>query len=189
MLLGEGTRSLTWRSLALLFGLGIHGVFEGVALGLQDKSDALFGLLFGVMSHEALCAIAFGINLAGHRVSAGVAFLTTVLFSLSIPFGMVAGFVVNRQKAGTGAGDVVRIALEGLAAGKISPLALSVAIRSEKISLGTFVYVSFMDMLAHELGHSHDDHGQEGPGARWRLAKVLCVCAGFFLFLGLTFIA
>lgn len=109
-------------------GLGIHGVFEGVALGLQDNREALFGLLFGVMSHEALCAIAFGINLAGHRASVGVAFLTVVLFSLSIPFGMVAGFVVNRQKSNSGTGDIVRIALEGLAAGKILPFLLNLDI-------------------------------------------------------------
>lgn len=171
MLLNEGTRSLSWRSVALLLGLGIHGVFEGVALGLQDSSDALFGLLFGVMSHEALCAVAFGINLAGNRASPGVAFLTVVLFSLSIPFGMVAGFVVRSRKSDSAGGEMIRIALEGLAA-------------------GTFVYVAFMDMLANELatghGHSHG-HGEESQD-RWRLAKVFCVCAGFSLFLGLTFI-
>lgn len=51
------------------------------------------------------------------------------------------------------------------------------------------MYVSFMDMLAHELGGGHGEAGQDSPDARWRLAKVLCVCAGFLLFLGLTFIA
>lgn len=148
--------TLNWRSVALLMGLGIHGAFEGVALGLQETSEALFSLLFGVMTHEVLCAVAFGINLAGHKVKYCVGFLTIVLFSVSIPLGMIGGFVVRlRQSSSTGS-ILARIILEGLAA-------------------GTFVYVAFVDMLNHELSNN-----------KCRLAKVLCVCFGFLLFFGLT---
>lgn len=138
-------------------GLGIHGAFEGVALGLQESAEALFSLLFGVMTHEVLCAVAFGINLAGHKIRFSIGFLTVVLFSLSIPLGMVGGIIVHRHQTNSASSILVRIVLEGLAA-------------------GTFVYVAFIDMLNNELATN-----------KCRLAKVLCVCFGFLLFFGLTF--
>lgn len=60
--------NLSFRSLALMFGLGVHNLFEGLALGLQDSNNQFLNVLLGILIHEVLCAMAFGISLAQQRL-------------------------------------------------------------------------------------------------------------------------
>jgi zinc transporter 1/2/3 len=70
---------LSVRSLLLLFGLSIHSLFEGSALGLQTDAGDFIRLLIAIMLHEVLCAFAFGLSLAEQR-SPSMASLTSIVF-------------------------------------------------------------------------------------------------------------
>uniref|UniRef100_A0A915IVM0 Zinc transporter ZIP3 n=1 Tax=Romanomermis culicivorax TaxID=13658 RepID=A0A915IVM0_ROMCU len=156
----EDDQSLNWRSAALLLSLGIHGVFEGVALGLQDTPDAFWKLLGGVMTHEILCALAFGVNLAATKMTVKSAFLSALLLAFTVPGGMLSGLFFHADSQGSYSHKslLVKIILEGFAA-------------------GTFVHVAFFHMLKEELAEQNDNY---------RFLKILCIFCGFLLFFFIT---
>lgn len=102
--------------------------YSGVALGVQEDSTAFGKLLFGVLSHEILCAIAFGIQMANLRPC--TAFFASLIFSLMIPLGIGLGGLLALLPGAFAA--YLRAILEGIAA-------------------GTFVYVVCMEMLPMEF--------------------------------------
>uniref|UniRef100_A0A8C6TXZ7 Zinc transporter ZIP3 n=1 Tax=Neogobius melanostomus TaxID=47308 RepID=A0A8C6TXZ7_9GOBI len=118
------------RLVSLVLALSAHSVFEGLALGLQDRGDKLGGLFLGVAVHETLAAVALGVSVA----------------KASLPMRDAAklGATVS-----TLAGSVVSAVLQGLAA-------------------GTFLFVTFFEILAPELEEKED-----------RLLKVLFLVLGY----------
>lgn len=77
----------------LLISLGIHSLFEGLALGLQTSPGTLFRLSIGVALHELLMAFALGVSVAKIRLPLATAWKLAFLFSATIPAGQVNKFV------------------------------------------------------------------------------------------------
>jgi len=149
------------RSLALMMGLSVHSFLEGIAVGIQVKKDEFWSMIFAVMLHEVLCALAFGITLAQQTRVTGRLSLATVfsavMVAITIPLGMCVGWVMPKTETETAL--YARFVLEGIAA-------------------GTFVYVSCMEMLAPEIVGAHSC----GSHRCWPLIQMLSVCAGAILF-------
>lgn len=135
------------RLLSLALALSAHSVFEGLALGLQDKGDKLGGLFLGVAVHETLAAVALGVSVAKASLAMRDAVKLGVTVSAMIPLGVVVG--VSIDSAHTLAARVVSVVLQGLAA-------------------GTFLFVTFFEILARELEENQD-----------RLLKVLFLVLGY----------
>lgn len=135
------------RLISLVLALSAHSVFEGLALGLQDKGDKLGSLFLGVAVHETLAAVALGVSIAKASLPMGDALKLGVTVSAIIPLGVVVG--VSIESAQTLAGNMVSVVLQGLAA-------------------GTFLFVTFFEILARELEEKQD-----------RLLKVLFLVLGY----------
>lgn len=168
------------RTLFLLFGLSTHSLFEGVALGVQHEREDFMNVLIAVMFHEVLCCVAYGVSMAQQHTPVRAALPTVLILSASIPTGMIIAVLVDHINSDS---LMLRFILEGLAA-------------------GTFVYVSCVEMLSAELGHSHGhnhsgDHGREHderhidhakpPSPFQGLMKATAVVFGVFLFWSLKF--
>lgn len=73
----------------LMVSLGVHSIFEGLALGLQTSIPQLINLVVGVAVHELLVAFAMGVNVSRLRLKPHTVFKLALVFSASIPAGQV----------------------------------------------------------------------------------------------------
>lgn len=137
-----------FRSLALLFALSLHSLFEGLAIGLQSNVSDLIQILVAVVLHKMVVAFSLGLNLVQTELSVSSIVKSNFLFSITSPLGMCIavalqefGHIINSS--------IMNGILQGLAC-------------------GTFVYVTFFEVLPHELSHSEN-----------RLLKLLALLLGF----------
>ena len=127
--------SIGLRSIILWLALGIHSIFEGLALGLQDETMPYVNLLIGVIAHEVLMAFALGVNLAKQKIALCTVVPLIIVFSLTIPIGMAAG--IGLGEIHTFSGALSAVIIQGIAA-------------------GTFLYVIFFEILPPEIEDSKD---------------------------------
>ncbi|XP_012885134.1 PREDICTED: zinc transporter ZIP2 [Dipodomys ordii] len=136
------------RALVLLLSLSFHSVFEGLAVGLQTTIAATIQLCVAVLAHKGL--VVFGVGLRLVKLGTGSQWAAFSILSLALmsPLGLALGMSVATGDSEGGQG-LAQAVLEGVAA-------------------GTFLYVTFLEILPRELA---------GPGAP--LTKWCCVAAGF----------
>lgn len=79
----------------LMVSLGVHSIFEGLALGLQTSIPALINLVVGVAVHELLVAFAMGVNVSRLRLKPPTVMKLALIFSASIPAGQVCLFCLS----------------------------------------------------------------------------------------------
>ncbi|CAL1267093.1 unnamed protein product [Larinioides sclopetarius] len=117
----------------LMVSLGIHSLFEGLALGLQTSVPVLVNLVVGVAVHELLVAFAMGVNVSRLRLPAPTAIKLALIFSASIPAGQLLGLLIGHYQST--AAVAVSASLQGLAA-------------------GTFIHVTFLEVIPAEFNES-----------------------------------
>uniref|UniRef100_A0A671DKB3 Solute carrier family 39 member 2 n=1 Tax=Rhinolophus ferrumequinum TaxID=59479 RepID=A0A671DKB3_RHIFE len=137
-----------FRALILLLSLSFHSVFEGLAVGLQMTVVATVQLCVAVLAHKGLVAFGVGLRLVQAGTGTRRAALSILSFALMSPLGVAIGLAVAGGDSEGGRG-LAQAVLEGVAA-------------------GTFLYVTFLEILPRELA------GPEAPLAKWG-----CVAAGF----------
>jgi zinc transporter 1/2/3 len=69
------TRRAHFRSIIYIMALSLHGIFEGLALGLQSTETSVWLLCFALCLHRCVLAFQLGMDLCGARESQGTAFL------------------------------------------------------------------------------------------------------------------
>jgi len=147
----------TLRSFMLLVALSFHSIFEGIAIGLQEEEGSLLSIFIAVMSHKAVMAFSLGLNIAQSDLSLRNFILSNVVFSLSSPIGIGIGIGMCGMPPSL-SHDICSGILQGIAG-------------------GTFLYITFFEVLPHELNVPNN-----------RLWKVLFVLLGFASLCGLLFI-
>jgi len=137
-----------FRALILLLSLSFHSVFEGLAVGLQLTVASTVQLCLAVLAHKGIVVFGVGLRLVQVGTKSRWAVLSILSLALMSPLGLAIGLAVPQgdSKAGQGLAQSV---LEGMAA-------------------GTFLYVTFLEILPRELA------SPEAPLAKWS-----CVAAGF----------
>jgi len=136
------------RSVMLLLALSFHSVFEGLAIGLQADPNHMMSIFAAVTIHKAVMSFSLGLNIAQSNLGI-TAFLTAnIIFSLASPLGVAVGIGLSDLPASL-AQDCCNGILQGIAA-------------------GTFLYITFFEVLPHELNVP-----------RKRLWKVFFVILGF----------
>ncbi|XP_054933014.1 zinc transporter ZIP1-like [Dermacentor andersoni] len=143
---GDPNSHSSLRSIVLVLSLSLHSIFEGIAIGLQPNVQLLLQILVAVSIHKSILAVTLGINLAHSRLGRCSIFTSALTFSLMAPLGMV--FAILIMQADTGEAALLNGILQGLAC-------------------GTFLYVTFFEVLPHEMSHTHN-----------RLPKVLSMVLG-----------
>ncbi|CAM9765057.1 unnamed protein product [Bubo scandiacus] len=152
----ELSRSGPLRLIGLVFALCTHSIFEGLALGLQEEGDKVLSLFLGVAIHETLVAVALGISMAKTSLPLKDAAKMAVTVSLMIPVGISVGMGI--QSTQNAASSITSLLLQGIAG-------------------GTFLFVTFFEILAKELEDKTD-----------RLLKVLFLVLGYTALAGLVFL-
>lgn len=145
------------RSMMLLLALSFHSVFEGLAIGLQDDSSHMISVFLAVIIHKAVMSFSLGLNIAQSNLSKKSFVWSNVCFSLSSPIGVGIGIGLSDLPSSLPQ-DILNGVLQGIAG-------------------GTFLYITFFEVLPHELNT---------PGKR--LWKVFCVILGFAVICGILFI-
>ncbi|CAG9327708.1 unnamed protein product [Blepharisma stoltei] len=111
--------------LILALALGIHNLFEGIAIGLQKDVSSFIGIATAVILHHFFAAFSLGINIKGLKKSKSLPMLGS--FVLSEPCGIAIG-----------------IGLSSLEVPLLNGVFLSLCV-------GTFIYISSSDILAEEF--------------------------------------
>lgn len=143
---GDPNSHSSLRSVVLVLSLSLHSVFEGVAIGLQPSVQLLLQILAAVSIHKGILAFTLGLNLAHSRLGrCGIA-VSGLTFSLMAPLGMMFSIVLIQEDSREAA--LLNGILQGLAC-------------------GTFLYVTFFEVLPHEMSHTQN-----------RLFKVLSIVVG-----------
>ncbi|XP_006218766.1 zinc transporter ZIP2 [Vicugna pacos] len=136
------------RAFILLLSLYFHSVFEGLAVGLQSTVAATVQLCLAVLAHKGLVVFSVGLRLVQRHTGSRWTMLSIVSLALMFPLGLALGLAVAEEDSEAGQG-LAQAVLEGVAA-------------------GTFLYVTFLEILPQELA------SPEAPLAKWG-----CVAAGF----------
>ncbi|XP_067824541.1 zinc transporter ZIP3-like [Heptranchias perlo] len=133
--MAEVSRSSPLRLLSLVFALSAHSVFEGLALGLQEKGAKVINLFIGVAVHEMLAAVALGVSMAKGALPMKDALKLALMVSAMIPAGIGIGMGI--QSADSLGSHIASVLLQGFAA-------------------GTFLFVTFFEILVKEFEDKHD---------------------------------
>uniref|UniRef100_A0A3B3ZU47 Solute carrier family 39 member 1 n=1 Tax=Periophthalmus magnuspinnatus TaxID=409849 RepID=A0A3B3ZU47_9GOBI len=114
-------------------------------------------ICIAILVHKSIIVFSLSVKLVQSGLRAGWVAAYLGVFALMSPLGIAMGIGVMEARVGSGA--LVQAVLEGLAA-------------------GTFVYITFLEILPHELN---------SPGRQ--LLKVLFLLLGFCVMAGLTFVS
>ncbi|KAL4232209.1 hypothetical protein ACF0H5_009784 [Mactra antiquata] len=142
------------RGIVLLAALSLHMIFDGLALGLLKSDSSVWTLLAALSLHKALVFITIGMQTYEILATVNKSVLVILVLSLVSPLGILIGESIN-----SGDDPLTREMLSAILQG---------------IATGTFLFVTFFEILQHELGV--DDHD---------IVKVIISVFGFILVAGI----
>ncbi|XP_045601578.1 zinc transporter ZIP1 [Procambarus clarkii] len=145
------------RSLLLLFALSLHSIFEGLAIGLQDTIDDVVGLFLVVIFHKAIIALSLGLNMVQSKLSVSQMLMANMFFCVTSPLGVGIGMGIMEMQA-----SFTTAAISGTLQG---------------IACGTFLYVTFFEVLPHEMNNGEN-----------RLMKLMFIIFGFSAVCGVQYL-
>lgn len=146
----------SFRSFMLFLSLSLHSVFEGLAIGLQTTDTKVLEICIAILVHKSIIVFSLSVKLVQSAVKPLWVALYVAIFAVMSPLGIGIGIIVIEAQLKAGA--FIQAVLEGLAA-------------------GTFVYITFLEILPHEL------NSPERP-----LLKVFFLLCGFSVMAGLSFL-
>ncbi|XP_035607104.1 zinc transporter ZIP1-like isoform X2 [Oncorhynchus keta] len=134
-------------------GLSLVGqrVFEGLAVGLQEDSQEVLEICVALLLHKSIISFSLALKLAQGKLRQSAVVGCLLLFALMSPLGIA----VTKTKSSP-QHQLASSTLEGLAS-------------------GTFMYITFMEILLHELS------SPQNP-------KVAMILTGFAVVTGVLFI-
>ncbi|KAM9309226.1 zinc transporter ZIP1-like isoform 2-T2 [Pholidichthys leucotaenia] len=145
------------RAFILVFSLSLHSIFEGLAAGLLEDPKEVLEICVALIIHKSVIAFSLSAKLTGARLRRSVVVGCLLLFAAMTPLGIGLGVGLSDAKTSP-QHRLARCTLEGLAA-------------------GTFVYITFMEILPHELAP-----------AKNRIPKVAMLLVGFAVVTTVLFI-
>ena len=110
----------------LLVALSLHGLFEGIALGVMKTIRDLIFLLIAILAHKSAESLALGISFFKSGTERNIFIKMIVIFSLFSPSGIIIGILFSS------AGYLI----EGILL---------------SVSGGTFLYVSASEVIVEEF--------------------------------------
>ena len=148
----------------LFFGLGVHTLLDGLALGASMQADALHGIaalvgagvMLGIVLHKPLDSLTITALMINAGCSKRQKWIVNVIYALLCPLG-AAAFFLGISTVGTAITEIVGASLA--------------------FSAGVFVCIALSDLLPEMEFHSHH---------RMRLS--LCLMAGIVLAWAIQFV-
>ncbi|XP_072040684.1 zinc transporter ZIP1-like [Amphiura filiformis] len=131
------------RATMLLISLSLHSIFEGLALGLQLEKNGLTDIFIAISLHKGIEAFTIAVGFAQISATLTLKYISTIFFAFMSPIGIAIGIPIalsSENDTGDGSsatGTLVNGVLQGLAT-------------------GTFMFVTFIEILPHELNSRKD---------------------------------
>ncbi|XP_033750467.1 zinc transporter ZIP1-like [Pecten maximus] len=147
----------TLRVLCLLLAVSLHSLLEGLAVGLQRSTMSVLGVSTALLLHKGILSFSLGMNLVQSKLSRPAIIVSVVIFGLSSPVGIGIGIGIIDLWI-----SEVSILVQGILQG---------------IACGTFLYVTFFEVLPREFNSSEI-----------RLVKVTFLIIGFTVVSGTVFL-
>lgn len=120
------------RSVLLMIALSLHRIFEGLSIGLKSSVFGVWSLFLAVMCHEVVIAFSLGMHLANVKTNRTKLILAVILCCMMGPLGVTIGTLVTELGTMTNTINIVNGVLQAIAT-------------------GTFIYVTFFEILNEEL--------------------------------------
>ncbi|KAK2146639.1 hypothetical protein LSH36_593g01018 [Paralvinella palmiformis] len=120
------------RSLVLVVALSLHRIFEGMSLGLQHTTHNVWNLFIAVLCHETVIGFGLGLQFVKNGFGLKKMFIASSLCSIIMPVGVAIGTVLVEVGGQSNNLNLVNGILQG-------------------ISTGTFIYVTFFEILQEEI--------------------------------------
>ncbi|KAI1724725.1 ZIP zinc transporter domain-containing protein [Ditylenchus destructor] len=140
------------RSITFVLAISFHSIVEGIALGVQNDSAKVWAIFISLMVHKLIVAFSVGLQLGRtHAHALGWVVLSILLFAMMTPIGGFLGAFVHTAQLDALLRDWLILVMQGVA-------------------VGTFLYVTFFEVLIHERDNEHPN-----------LLKVLLMFIGFAL--------
>ncbi|XP_025196343.1 zinc transporter ZIP1-like isoform X2 [Melanaphis sacchari] len=170
----DETTGQSLRGLFAVLALSFHEVFEGLAIGLEERVDHMWYLFFAVATHKLIIAFCIGLELAWLDTKRAVLITYVTTFAIVTPVGITIGMVLVYYGDGgsvDGTPGLVAVVLQGLAAGTLLYVVFFEVLTRYKqsgflhllsIILGFCVMLGLQMMTHHSHSHSHmpDDNHQ-----------------------------
>ncbi|UYV72566.1 SLC39A1 [Cordylochernes scorpioides] len=123
-------------SIMLVLALSLHSIFEGMAIGFEESPGSVAHLLCAVLIHKCIIAFTLGLNLIQTSFRWTIVLLCNFIFSVMSPLGVAIAMVVTTVH------DKEERYL-------VTPVL-------QALASGTFLYVTFFEILPHEINSNRD---------------------------------
>lgn len=147
----------SFRIYILILALSLHSLFEGLSVGLVTDVNTLVQILIALLIHKSILSFALGVKLVDGELPTKAVVKGIILFASMAPIGMGLGLAVLSSFS-----RVVSLFFSGILQG---------------IATGSFLYVTFFEILPEEFNISN---ANKGP-------KVLSVICGFIIIAGMCY--
>lgn len=127
------------QSITFAVAMSFHSVLEGLALGVQDNKVGIMTLFFSLVIHKGIEAFSVGLQVSrcnSDRMK--MVAVTIFVYSLMTPVGSMIGVFIQNMNMNTITKDGLIVLLEALA-------------------VGTFIYVTFFEVLATERANEYSN--------------------------------
>lgn len=159
----SSNRQSVLRAVFLAVALSVHSIFEGLAFGLIENEAVAIEVFIGIIIHKTVIGLSLGIAFVTSKSNICLALVLTIIFVVSSPVGIAIGLGIHTHTGDSSASRVTSAVLEAIAC-------------------GTFIYITFLELIGHEFLNV------QSSNARHQLGLVLCAVLGFCLLAGLTFL-
>ncbi|KAK3793119.1 hypothetical protein RRG08_030202 [Elysia crispata] len=123
------------RAFLLLMALSFHTIFDGLAVGLQTSSSEVWSVFAAITVHKTIIAFCLGLELFQSNVEKPwKAMVWLIFFGLMSPLGISVGIGLTSSGINESAELLASSVLQGVAG-------------------GTFLYVTFLEILCMHIGH------------------------------------
>lgn len=134
---GEESTKSHFRSVLLLAALSFHGVFEGMALGLQSKESDVWIMCIAIVVHRGILSFGMSLQYARNNDRPSTIIFSISTFAIICVVGIVIGIAISTGAQLYDDVDVPNALLQSLAT-------------------GTIFYIIFLNILFKELDGNKD---------------------------------
>lgn len=120
------------RSIILILALSLHRIFEGMSIGLQNSAQNVAHLFIAVMCHETVIGFSLGLQFVKSKLTLRRLLVTSLICSAIMPLGVAFGTAMTESGHQSSSLDVANGILQAIA-------------------MGTFIYVTFFEILQEEI--------------------------------------
>uniref|UniRef100_A0A0K0CWJ9 Zinc transporter ZIP1 n=1 Tax=Angiostrongylus cantonensis TaxID=6313 RepID=A0A0K0CWJ9_ANGCA len=133
----EASEGSLLKSLTFAIAMSFHSILEGFALGVQNTTARIVTLFISLILHKGVEAFSVGLQISKGNSHKVTVVTTIIIYALMTPLGSGLGTLLQLSNISRLHKDGAVLTLESLAA-------------------GTFIYVTFLEVLAQEKDNEHN---------------------------------